>query len=155
MNRWMLTPLTLALLLPWAVPPAAAQAGGGATVAVEQSDEYGAYLVDADGQALYLFTADKRGSGNTKAVSDCYDACADAWPPLLSKAQPQVRGKADASLLGTMQRRNGETQVTYDGWPLYYYVKDKGQDEPAGQDVHGFGGEWYLVTPAGEKVEEK
>jgi predicted lipoprotein with Yx(FWY)xxD motif len=45
-------------------------------------------------------------------------------------------------------------QVTYGGWPLYYFVQDQGPGEATGQDKHGFGGEWYLVTPAGEKAQE-
>jgi predicted lipoprotein with Yx(FWY)xxD motif len=58
-----------------------------------------------------------------------------------------------ANLLATAQRRGGNVQVTYNGHPLYYYVKDAGAARPQGQDVHDSGGEWYLVTPAGEKLE--
>jgi hypothetical protein len=36
-------------------------------------------------------------------------------------------------------------------WPLYHFAKDFGR-EATGQDVEDFGGEWYLVTPQGEKV---
>ena len=46
-------------------------------------------------------------------------------------------------------------QVTYNGWPLYYFVKDKQAGEATGQDVKGFGGEWYLVKPQGTKLESK
>jgi predicted lipoprotein with Yx(FWY)xxD motif len=45
-------------------------------------------------------------------------------------------------------------QVVYNQHPLYYFVKDQGPGQTAGQDVHGFGGEWYLLTPEGEKLEE-
>jgi predicted lipoprotein with Yx(FWY)xxD motif len=46
-------------------------------------------------------------------------------------------------------------QVTYGGWPMYYFVQDRGPGEAMGrQDKHGFGGEWHLVAPAGEKGEE-
>ena len=149
-----MTMTILAVALAWPVLPAAGQTTEAAKVTVEESDEYGPYLTDADGRALYLFTADRQGSGDKAAQSDCYDACAEAWPPLITGGEPQAGEQADKSLIGTMERQNGDKQVTYGGWPLYYFVQDQGPGEAKGQDKHGFGGEWYLVTPAGEKVEE-
>jgi predicted lipoprotein with Yx(FWY)xxD motif len=157
---WMLAPTALAVMLIWAAQPTAGQqqpqqATGAAQVTVAQSEQYDAYLADADGRALYLFTTDTRGTGGTEAQSACYDACAEAWPPLLTEGEPQAGEQADAALLGTIERQDGATQVTYNGWPLYYFVQDQGPGETTGQDKHGFGGEWYLVTPEGEKVEEQ
>ena len=149
MIRSLTIPAALAALA-LAAPGAAAQTTGAAKVTVEQSEQYDAYLADADGRALYLFTADKQGSGE----SACYDACAEAWPPMLVDREPQAGEQVDASLLDTIKREGGESQATYNGWPLYYYVQDQGPGEATGQDVHGFGGEWYLVTPAGEQVHE-
>ena len=144
----------LAAALVWPVLPAVAQTEA-AKVMVEDSDEYGPYLTDADGRALYLFTADQQGSGDKAAQSSCYHACAAAWPPLVTSGEPQAGDEqADKTLIGTIERRSGDMQVTYGGWPLYYFVQDQGPGEATGQDKHGFGGEWYLVTPAGGKVEE-
>jgi len=39
--------------------------------------------------------------------------------------------------------------VTYNGWPLYYYEKDKAAGDVTGQDV---GGVWYVLSAAGDKV---
>jgi predicted lipoprotein with Yx(FWY)xxD motif len=150
---WM-TMTALAVALAGPVLPAAAQTAEAAKVAVEESQQYSPYLTDADGRALYLFTADQQGSGGEAAQSNCYDACAEAWPPLVTGGEPQAGERADKSLIGTIERQNGDMQVTYGGWPLYYFVQDQGAGEATGQDKHGFGGEWYLVTPAGEKVEE-
>jgi predicted lipoprotein with Yx(FWY)xxD motif len=149
---WM-TMAALAVALAGPVLPAAAQTAEAAKVAVEESQQYGPYLTDADGRALYLFTADQQGSGDQAAQSNCYDVCAEAWPPLVTGGEPQAGEQADKSLIGTIERQNGDMQVTYGSWPLYYFVQDH-QGEPTGQDKHGFGGEWYLVTPAAEKVEE-
>lgn len=60
-----------------------------------------------------------------------------------------------AGLVGTFERRDGARQVTYDGMPLHYFVKDQEPGDTAGQDVEGFGGEWYLVAPEGAKVHEE
>ena len=56
-------------------------------------------------------------------------------------------------MLGTVERRDGSLQVTYNGWPLYYFVKDGKPGDTIGQDMEGFGGEWYLVSPDGDHVE--
>lgn len=130
-------------------------AQGGVGLEAAESDEYGRYLADAEGRALYLFTADTRGEGATKAVSDCYDSCAGAWPPFTADGEVMLGQDLQEDLLGQTQRRDGKMQVTYAGWPLYYFVKDAGTGEVNGQDIHSFGGEWYLVSPDGSKNEQK
>lgn len=115
---------------------------------VQDKAPYGSYLTDADGRALYMFMADDRGK-----QSNCYDACAQAWPPALAgKDQVELGQKLDRSMLGTITRKDGSKQLTYGGWPLYYFVKDTGPGEVKGQDVKGFGAEWYLVAPDGKKI---
>lgn len=134
---------------------AAAQSGEQVRLKATQSDVYGSYVTDAQGRTLYLFTTDTRGEGGSMPASSCYDACAKAWPPLTAKAQPEVGDQLQQDLVGTYQRKDGQTQVTYGGWPLYYYVKDQGAGSVTGQDKHGFGGEWYLVAPDGSKNEKQ
>jgi predicted lipoprotein with Yx(FWY)xxD motif len=153
MNRWLFIPAAFVVALLWMVHPGLAQTMEKAKVDVGQSDQYGAYLTDGEGRALYLFTADQQGSGDTSPVSNCYDDCAKAWPPLLTSSEPEAGEGGDASLLGTFERKDGAKQVTYNGWPLYYFIKDQGAGDTAGQDKHGFGGGWYLVTPEGNKAE--
>jgi plastocyanin len=80
----------------------------------------------------------------------CYDKCAQAWPPLLTAGAPKTGDGADAALLGTTARTDGTTQVTYNGWPLYYYVKDQKPGDVTGQDV---GGVWYMLSSKGDKIE--
>lgn len=111
---------------------------------IQQSDTYGEYITKADGRPLYMFTADQQGES-----SACYDACADAWPPVTGDAVAEAG--LDASLIGTITREDGSLQATYNGWPLYEFARDSGT-EPTGQDIEGFGGEWYLVSPEGEEV---
>ena len=124
-------------------PPAAVPVTGNAVVDLGQNDSLGSFLVDDKGMTLYLFTKD------TPNTSVCYDKCATAWPPLLTGDKPSAGEGVDASLLGTTTRKDGATQVTYNGWPLYYYEKDKAPGDVTGQDV---GGVWYVVSAAGDQV---
>jgi predicted lipoprotein with Yx(FWY)xxD motif len=106
----------------------------------------GAVLVDAKGVSLYLFTPDNAGS------STCNGQCAATWPPLLASGK-LVAGKGlDQSLLGTTQRTDGTTQVTYAGHPLYYFAKDAQPGDTNGEAV---GGVWFLVSPSGDKVDTR
>lgn len=129
--------------------PQPGKPAGAAAVGVTKKSPYGEFLVDAKGRALYMFTADAGQEG-----SACYDACAKAWPPLLTKGDPRADAPdLDPTKLSTIERRDGTRQVTYAGMPLYYFVKDKRAGDIKGQDVTGHGGEWYLVSPGGAKIE--
>jgi predicted lipoprotein with Yx(FWY)xxD motif len=130
--------------------PATAPAVVGAAVTVANSPQYGSYLADGQGRALYLFTADKPGA------SSCTGACATAWPPYVAEQGAPGAGSAgvQASMLSSLQRPDGKTQVVYNQHPLYYFQKDTGPGQTTGEDIHAFGGEWYLVTPQGEKLEK-
>lgn len=121
-----------------------------ATISTAKKSPYGVYLVDAAGRSVYLFKADTQGEKST-----CYDGCAKVWPPVLTAGKPKVAGQAKAKLLGTIKRKNGATQVTYNGWPLYYFAKDQEPGDTKGQDVHGFGAEWYLLGPDGTVAYEE
>ena len=44
-------------------------------------------------------------------------------------------------------------QVAYNGHPLYYYRADTARGDAYGEGIDQFGGEWYALTPAGEKAE--
>lgn len=108
---------------------------------------YGQFLVDGQGMSLYLFLNDTAGT------STCYDGCAVAWPPLLTKTKGIKAGKGiNESMLGTVERKDGSLQVTYNGHPLYYYATDKKPGDVTGQDLDQFGEEWYLVKSNGNKM---
>ena len=126
---------------------AAPTIAGATTIEVRESQEHGPYLVNEAGESLYLFEADK------KNASQCYDACAQAWPPVTAEESLQAREGIVREKLGTIEREDGSKQVSYAGHPLYRFVKDREPGETKGQDIEGFGAEWYLVTPQGEKVE--
>jgi predicted lipoprotein with Yx(FWY)xxD motif len=119
----------------------------GAAVATADS-ELGTIVVDGEGLTLYILTADEQGA------STCYDDCAGAWPPFTTDGGPQAEAEVDASLLGTTDRDDGTTQVTYDGWPLYYFIQDAAPGDVTGQGIVGFGGTWWVIGPDGVPIEE-
>jgi predicted lipoprotein with Yx(FWY)xxD motif len=120
--------------------------GGAAGTTIEVSDsDYGPILFDSRNQAIYLF--DKEEGER----SECYGACADAWPPVLTEGEPQAAGETDARLLGTIERDDGTTQVTYGGHPLYFYAHE-GPGQVLCHNVEEFGGLWLVVTPQGNAV---
>ena len=125
-------------------PPAVVPVTGAAVVDLGQNDELGSFLVDEKGMTLYLFTKD------TPNTSNCYEECAVAWPPLLTAGDPVAGEGVDASMLGTTNRTDGTSQVTYNGWPLYYYEKDTAPGDVVGQNV---GEVWFVISPAGEMIE--
>ena len=118
---------------------------GAATVQVSESADFGSILVDGEGRSLYLFTNDTQNSG----TSTCADDCLAEWPPLLSEGDPVAGEGVDETMLGTITRDDGTVQVTYNGWPLYYFAEDAAAGDTNGQ---GLGDVWFLVTPAGEAV---
>ncbi len=136
------------------VPPTAAPTTAPATAApppapkpvtlqVIKNDKFGSFLADGDGRTLYLFTKD------TKNTSNCYDKCAAAWPALLPDGKPTLKDGVSADLIGSAQRKEGVSQLTYNGWPLYYYAPDKNPGDMNGQ---GVGNVWWLVSPEGNAI---
>ncbi len=146
--------LALASLLAWLVltPGAgAAQQSHSAkrfTIGISRTP-LGKIVVDARGKSLYLFEADHKGR------SACYGACAMAWPPVLVTGKPKAGPGARTALLGVLMRKDGKEQVTYRGHPLYRFYKDTKRGQVKGQGLDFFGGEWYVLTPAGKKLERE
>jgi predicted lipoprotein with Yx(FWY)xxD motif len=125
-------------------PPKTAS-GGPATVGVATSG-LGKILVDSSGRTIYLF---KKDSGTRSA---CSGACASAWPPVRANGKPTVGAGANASLVGTTARADGNAQVTYNGHPLYLYQGDEEPGDTNGQGLTGFGAPWWVLSPAGDQV---
>jgi len=123
---------------------ASSRAAPGAAVRVSvHSTEYGKALFGPSGKVLYVFGADHGSKSN------CYGVCASAWPPLLTSAAPLAGAGAEAKLLGMTKRKDGKSQVTYNGHPLYYYAEDMvGKIMCQHADMHG--GLWLIMKPSGQ-----
>jgi predicted lipoprotein with Yx(FWY)xxD motif len=100
-------------------------------------------LYDVSGQAIYLFDAEK------STRPRCYGACANAWPPVLTKGRPRAAGAVRSRLLGTTRRSDGFIQITYAGHPLYFYAHE-GKHQVLCHNVQEFGGTWLVVRPDGK-----
>ena len=82
-------------------------------------------VVDADGMTVYEFRRDNPMiyEFSRDPAPTCYEACTDTWTPLLTDDAPKATAGADPSMLGTIKRRDGGVQVTYDGHPLYLFSR--------------------------------
>ena len=131
---------------PTTAPKASATAAvsAEAVINVAMDPKLGNILVDSKGMTLYIFTKDTPGKSN------CDAACLAKWPPLLTEGSPKLGTGVDAALVGSAMLADGSKIVTYNGMPLYYWIKDTKPGDTTGQDV---GGVWYVVSPKGEKVE--
>ena len=103
----------------------------------------GKILVDGSGMTLYVLTRDGPNQ------STCKDACALIWPPLPLAAEGKSGPGIDSPLLGSTTRTDGALQMSYSGRPLYHFASDSKAGDVNGQ---GFGGVWFVVSPAGEPI---
>jgi predicted lipoprotein with Yx(FWY)xxD motif len=103
----------------------------------------GAVVTDGNGMTLYRFDQDRPG------VSNCYGACATAWPPMLAFTDEVQLNGIEKNLVGTITRKDGTKQVTIGRWPVYHYAKDAAPGDAKGQGAQGT---WYAVTPSGKKA---
>lgn len=90
-----------------------------------------AVLTDANGMTLYTFDKDTAG------VSNCYDACADNWPPLFA-----AEGAAAEGDFTLVTRTDGKMMWAYEGLPLYLWVKDQKPGDTTGD---GVGEVWHTA----------
>lgn len=99
-------------------------------------------LFDGSGQAIYTFDAEQAGE------PACYGDCAAAWPPVLTTGRPITHDGVRADLLGLVVRRDGSSQVTYRGKPLYFYAHE-GKHVVLCHNVREYGGLWLAVAEDG------
>jgi predicted lipoprotein with Yx(FWY)xxD motif len=107
-------------------------------VQVRYDPAVGHILTGPNGMSLYVFGNDEPSKSN------CYDQCAVNWPPLLIETdQALVSPLAIPGEFGVSERTDGGRQVTYNGWPLYYWVRDQNVGDTTGQSV---GDVWWVAN---------
>ncbi|MGZ8410239.1 MAG: COG4315 family predicted lipoprotein [Hyphomicrobium sp.] len=139
---------TWAMMAAFAASTSVAAAAEPVTIETRAAELYGQHLTAQENRSVYVFSGDRENE------STCYEACAVAWPPVVTDGEPVAGDGVDADKLGTTKRKDGSTQITYTGSPLYYFIQDDAAGDVSGQGSSGFGGAWNLVRPNGEKIEK-
>ena len=87
--------------------------------------------------SLYIFLTDEPGKSN------CSGECAVFWPPLtVAAGVTPTAGAGVPGTLGVITRDDGSRQVTYNGWPLYFFANDSQAGDANGQNI---GDLWFVV----------
>lgn len=146
--RWFL-PVVLAAAIGAGAAMAATAAvhSNAPAVKLAASAKFGKMLVGPNGRTLYRYTVDSKGVNRCTKVA----VCAKYWPRLLVKTgtKPAAGSGVNSSLMGTIKASGGMAQVTYAGFPLYYFAGDKKAGAINGQ---GFLSKWYVVNSKGALV---
>jgi len=116
-------------------------------ISLSTSATLGTYLSDKDGRSLYFFATDANGQAS------CTGGCEAVWPAF--NVDNLTADKLGAGLtlsdFGTITTASAKKQLTYKGWPLYYYapsVNGANTLESAGKTTgDGVGGVWFIAKP--------
>jgi predicted lipoprotein with Yx(FWY)xxD motif len=116
------------------------------TITTEHTPQ-GTILVTGHGNTLYDFVPD------TPTSSACLnDGCVFQWPPLIKNGSVTLGAGLRPTLVGTLHRPDGSTQISYGGHPLYSYNNDVSPGMVTGQAIDQNGGLWYVLTPSGQEI---
>ncbi len=122
------------------------------SIEIMNSSTVGTYLANGTGWTLYILNNDTQNSNS----SACNGACATYWPPFQGSASSLILpANLSMSSFGTITRSDGTSQITYQGWPLYYFVGDKAAGQTNGQGKVAFGGIWTVVNYPTLKIPPK
>jgi predicted lipoprotein with Yx(FWY)xxD motif len=93
-------------------------------------------LTNTKGRTLYSLSAE------TKGKFICTASCLSTWHPLVVPAGVTPRGPVR---LGTIERPDGRTQVTFKGRPLYSFAGDTKNGEANGEGIKDVG-TWHAAS---------
>ncbi len=113
-------------------------------ISLLETSQFGNILVSQNFQSIYFFTSDVNGGSN------CVGGCLSAWPPVvIGESELTVGTGLLASDFSTITRSNGQIQLTYKGWPLYYFSPDADGDleENGAIQGDGIGGAFFVAKP--------
>lgn len=95
----------------------------------------GKVLTDNKGMTLYFFARDVKGT------SACTGGCLDTWP-VFTIENLRLDTGLDAADFSSVPTADGKKQITYKGWPLYYYKSDVAAGDVKGENV---GNVWFVA----------
>jgi len=137
--------LAIALLLVAAAAPHSFAAKPSKRVAAEtESPALGkTVLTTTKGRTLYSLSAETNGR------FICTSSCLSTWHPLLVPTGVRPTGPVK---LGTIERPEGGTQVTYKGRPLYRFSGDGKAGQTNGEGIKDVG-TWHAASPPQKAAE--
>lgn len=100
-------------------------------------------LTTTKGRTLYNLSVEKHGR------FICTASCLSVWHPLMVPAGVRPTGPVK---LGTVQRPEGGTQVTYEGRPLYRFGGDSKAGQANGEGIKDVG-TWHAASPPRKAAE--
>jgi len=106
-------------------------------IALHSAMDHGEYLADEHGLPLYIFSQDVDGT------SHCDNKCLASWP-VFYKSEINLSGNLDTEDFDEIVRSDGQRQLTWRGWPLYYYIDDLQVGDFKGD---GKNNQWFLAKP--------
>jgi len=111
-------------------------------IKLSTSSTLGNHLTDKAGNALYYFSQDANGLNN------CTGGCTTAWPifTVTSLSMEKLGAGLVLTDFGSVTAATG-TQVTYKGWPLYYYAPGGVREKPNLTSGEGVNGAWFVAKP--------
>jgi predicted lipoprotein with Yx(FWY)xxD motif len=112
------------------------------TLQVLSTHRYGAILIDSSGYMVYGFALDKRNTDVCQSEHECLSQ----WPPLLAPHKLVLGRGVRGSLVHSIRLKNGQRQLTYNGWPLYLYVQDDHAKQTSNINIDQFGGNWPAIS---------
>lgn len=116
----------------------------GLSLRLATDGDYGKILVNGENQSIYFFAGDVTGESN------CNGGCADVWPALTGELSELELGEGlDYADFHTTEREDGQKQLTYKGWPLYYFSTegDRVLEAPGETLGDGRGGLFHIAKP--------
>jgi predicted lipoprotein with Yx(FWY)xxD motif len=132
------TLLALSLLIAVGAPQVLAAKSSKRVAAEAESSALGkTVLTTTSGRTLYSLSVEKNG----KFI--CTGSCLSAWHPLMVPAGVRPTGPVK---LGTIERPEGGTQVTYKGRPLYRFSGDAKAGQANGEGIKDVG-TWHAASP--------
>jgi predicted lipoprotein with Yx(FWY)xxD motif len=107
------------------------------------------FMTNRVGRTIYVFMMDSAGSATSAPLSACVGPCLESWPTW--NAPPSLDNlvlpsNMAASDFDVFERELGGSvvkQLTYRGWPLYFYAQDDAAGETAGHQT----GMWRAFEP--------
>jgi predicted lipoprotein with Yx(FWY)xxD motif len=109
-------------------------------------------LVDGRGHILYMWTPDT--GGNPSCINDPTYHCSKHWIPYVGTAAT-AQGGARQSLVSTVMRPDGKSQIAYHRWPLYTWAGGygvPGDRNPGDVFGQGFSAIWFVLAPTGKVI---